>query len=254
MDIHLKASHRKFAQILGDRQGSNGQLCAAVFGAGGKSGLLRRLGGELASEHRNVLLTSLTHSEKFDGWITLLASDMTDRELMTQLGQGTKLHLLNAKIGPSKYSGISPELLRRVRDRVDICLFECDGARGSSLKAHNETDPSVPPFVSQVIVVVGADIINTTVEGGLVHRPQLFCQLWNLANSSLLSAVFVTRVVTSKHGYGSKIPDSVPRVYFVNKADTHPVEAEQLAKMIGRLSGFPAYMGSAKAGWCISVA
>ncbi|MFC1583273.1 selenium cofactor biosynthesis protein YqeC [Candidatus Neomarinimicrobiota bacterium] len=250
----MKASHRKFAQLLVNVRSPNEQLSVAVFGAGGKSGLLRRLGDELASEHRNALLTSLTHSEKFDGWITLLVSEMTNRELMTQLGQGTKLHLLNSEISPSKYSGISPELLRQVRDQVDICLFECDGARGRSLKAHNEIDCSVPLLVSQVIVVVGADIINTTIADGLVHRPQLFCRLWNLANSSLLSAVFVARVVTSKHGYGSKIPDSVPRVYFVNKADTHPVEAEQLAKMIGRLSGFPTYMGSAKAGWCISVA
>jgi probable selenium-dependent hydroxylase accessory protein YqeC len=252
--MHLKASHRKFTQLLRDGQSPKEQLCVAVFGAGGKSGLLQRLGDELASEHRKVLLTSLTHSENFDGWTTLLASDMTDRELMTQLGQAANLHVLNAEMGAGKYSGISPELLRQVRDQVDICLFECDGARGRSLKAHNEIDPPVPSFVSQVIVVVGADIIDTTIADGLVHRPQLFCQLWNLSNSSFLSAVIVARVVTSKHGYGWKIPDSVPRVYYVNKADTHPVEAEQLAMMIGRLSGYPAYMGSVKAGWCISVA
>jgi probable selenium-dependent hydroxylase accessory protein YqeC len=254
MALHLKASRGKFAQLLRDRQSPNEQLCVAVFGAGGKSGLLQRLGDELASEHRNVLLTSLTHSEKFDGWTTLLVSDMTDGELMTQLGQGTNLHLLNAKIGPGKYSGISPDLLRQVRDQVDICLFECDGARGRSLKAHNEIDPSVPPFVSQVIVVIGADIINTTIKDGLVHRPRLFCQLWELENSSLLSGDLVAKVVASKHGYGWKIPPNVPRVHFVNKADTHPAEAEHLAQMIGRFSGFPAYMGSVKAGWCISVA
>jgi probable selenium-dependent hydroxylase accessory protein YqeC len=254
MDVHLKASHGKFAQLLRDDPSQNGQLCVAVFGAGGKSGLLQRLGKELASEHRNVLLTSLTHSEKFDGWTTLMASDMTNRELMTQLGQAANLHLLSARIGPGKYSGISPELLHEVRNQVDICLFECDGARGRSLKAHNETDPDVPPFVSQVIVVVGADIINTAIADGLVHRPRLFCQHWGLEDSSLLSAVIVTRGVTSKHGYGWKIPDSIPRAYFVNEADTHPAEAEQLAQMIGRFSSFPAYMGSVKAGGCINVA
>ena len=229
------------------------QLCVAVFGAGGKSGLLRQLGNELVDEHRHVLLTSLTHSEKFNGWTTLLASSTERDDLLSRAQKETHPHVLNAVVKPGKYSGISTELLHLIRQQVDICLVECDGSRGRSLKAHDEKDPSVPVFASQVIVVIGADVVNTAVGDGLVHRPQLFCQLWNLKQSSILNVDMITKVVTSRKGYGQKIPDSVPRVYFVNKSDTHPDEAEQLAGMIGRCSGLPTYMGSVKADWCVSV-
>lgn len=225
----------------------------AVLGAGGKSGLLVRLGNELAVGHRKVLLTSLTHSEKFDKWTTLLASGRDTHELMTKLQQEARPHLLNALVKPGKYSGIPLELLGRVRQQVDMCLFECDGARGRSLKAHDDKDPSVPEYASQAIVVVGADVVNTAIADGLVHRPQLLCQLWKLENSSLLRADIIAEIVTAEKGYGHKIPNNVPRVYFVNKGDTHPVEAEQLAGIIGRLSGLPTYMGSVKANWCVNI-
>jgi probable selenium-dependent hydroxylase accessory protein YqeC len=225
----------------------------AVFGAGGKSGLLQRLGSELTDKHRNVLLTSLTHSEKFKDWTTLLASRMERDELLSRAQEETYPQVLNAVVKPGKYSGVSTDLLQLIRKQVDICLFESDGARGRSLKAHNDKDPTVPAFSSQVIVVIGADVVNTTVGDGMVHRPQLFCQLWSLQQSSKLNVDMITRVVTSKKGYGHKIPGTVPRVYFVNKADLHPDDAEQLARMIHRHSGLPAYMGSVKANWCVRV-
>jgi len=55
-------------------------------------------------------------------------------------------------------------------------------------------------------------------------------------------------VVTSKRGYGSKIPDRLGRSYFVNKADDHGDSAQALAQAINERTRDAVYMGSVHQG------
>ena len=226
----------------------------AVLGAGGKTGLIRRLGEELGSEGRNTILTALTHSEPLKTWPTLLVSRMKNPDLSAYLQRKQVVCLMHDEIEAGKFSGISPDVLERMGAQAVYCLFECDGARGRSLKAHNETDPAVPLFTTRAIIVVGADVVNTTVRQGLVHRPEAFLRRWNLEESSILGTDLIAKVVTSDKGYGAKIPKSIPRVYFINKAESYPSEAGQLAEEIGQLSDWPVYVGSVHANQCVRAA
>ncbi|MFB0515468.1 MAG: selenium cofactor biosynthesis protein YqeC [Candidatus Neomarinimicrobiota bacterium] len=227
--------------------------CVAIMGAGGKTSLLFRMGVELSKRYSRVLLTSLTRSEYPAGLHTVLALETANLDLPLLFQTANPLFLMGYREGPAKLAGISVAELDAVRSQADVCLFECDGARGRSLKAHIDSDPHVPPFATHVIIVVGADVANTSPAQGHIHRPEVFQSLWGIDERTVLDAGFIAQVVTSPHGYGSKLPEDTERIYYVNKVDTHPREAEQIATAIRDLSGARTYTGSLQAGICYRI-
>jgi probable selenium-dependent hydroxylase accessory protein YqeC len=237
------------SMFLNDSSGDRSH-CVAIMGAGGKTSLLFRLGEELSRHYPRVLLTSLTHSEYPTDLNTILASEVSSRDLPLLFKKENPLFLMGSREGQVKLSGISEEELYAVRSQADVCLFECDGARGLSLKAHIDSDPHVPPFATCAIIVVGADVASTSPIQGRIHRPEVFQHLWGIDEHTVLEVGFIARVVTSSQGYGSRLSGETERIYFVNKADTHPREAEQIGAAIWALSGARAYVGSVHAGIC----
>ncbi len=216
----------------------------AIIGGGGKTSLLHRLGRELAGCYPRVLLTSLTRSAHLPGQETFFLSDLDENRLSYLIERHNPAFVMGAAIDEHKLSGITEEELERIRLLADVCVFECDGARNLPLKAHNEHDPAVPEFASHAIIVVGADVVGTTVGDGLVHRPELFLRRWNIGPDMVLDSKFVARVVTSREGYLSRVPRNVECVYFVNKADASPRAAEKLALDILAESGRRTFYGS----------
>lgn len=93
------------------------------------------------------------------------------------------------------------------------------GASNRSLKVHNRIDPEIPDFATHVIIVVGADVVNTKLSDGKVHRSDMFAKVWKVDIHFTLDVEFITKVVTSKTGYLSKVPNNPTRIYFVNKRE-----------------------------------
>ena len=125
-----------------------------------------------------------------------------------------------------------------------MTLFESDGARNLPLKAHLPHDPVVPSFTTNVVILVGADVVNTTLADGRVHRPELFREKWKIAPDEPLSVDFIARVVTSHRGYLEKIPDGISRIYFVNKGDAYRENTQLLAKAISIQTNAMVFWGS----------
>ncbi len=223
--------------------------CIAIFGAGGKTSLLYRIGEELACYYRKVLLTSLTKSGYRENQNAVLLDQIEHDKPEALFETMNPVMLMQSVIERKKYIGISEEKLRLFWRQADVCLFECDGARKRSLKIHTDHDPSIPSFTDKAIIVVGADVVNTKLSDGRVHRPELFSAHWNCSPDSVLSVPFITRVVTSEKGYLRKIPPSVDRIYFINKADTFPEKARRLASSIAGTSGRPVFYGSVRKGF-----
>ncbi|UCD38722.1 MAG: putative selenium-dependent hydroxylase accessory protein YqeC [Fidelibacterota bacterium] len=239
-----------FSSLLAADSSRVRDICVAVIGAGGKTSLLFRLGRELSRKYQKVLLTALTRMQYPVDLEPVIASEVADPDLSKLFRKGAPLFLMGSRESDAKLAGLSVAELDLARKQADICLFECDGARGLSLKAHHGNDPDVPRCATHVIIVVGADAVGTSLREGLVHRPDVFKRQWGIDDDTVIGAEFVAQVVTSSRGYVSKIPQEVEHIYFVNKQDTHPVEAEQVARAIKAVSSSRTYIGSCHTGLC----
>lgn len=243
-----------FLNILPAVSRDSSGLCVALLGGGGKTALLFQLGKEFANENNRVLMTSITKAGPSNNFPVTLTDPQGKISLTHLFKYQNPVYLLHEKIRADKYTGISTAQLKALIPKADVTLFECDGSRNLPLKAHNPGDPVVPDFATHVIITVGADVINTKVNDGKVHRPELFRSLWDMQNNPVIDIDLITQVLTHKKGYPSKIPDSVEKIYFVNKADIFPKEAEALALSISRVTPDVVFWGSIHKSWWKTVA
>jgi len=218
--------------------------CIALLGGGGKTGLQQRLGRDLSRKHDRVLLTSITKSAFHSEPKIIYRDEIVDDDLAPWFARHKPLCVMGTCLNARKVEGIAVAELEQFKNQADITVVECDGARNRPLKVHCNHDPRVPDFFDQVIVLVGADVVGTTLSDGLVHRPELFATHWGIENDFILTSAFIAEVVTSQKGYTSKIPSHLPRTYFVNKTDAHPDQAGNLAQAIFAASGQPTWYGS----------
>lgn len=228
-------------------------LCLALLGGGGKTSLLLHLGREFAQQNTRVLLTSLTRAGHCENPSIILTKSQDALSLTSLFRIQNPVYLLHSRIRPDKYQGLLPDELERLKSQADVTLFECDGSRNRPLKAHTAGDPLVPAFTSHVIIVIGADVIDTNLHDGNVHRPEQFQTLWEIPGNPVMDIAMVTRTVTHPKGYPAKIPATVEKIYFVNKADLYPEKAESLARSIARETSAAVCWGSVNDSWWQSV-
>lgn len=233
-----------FYNLISDKIEQAEGSCIALLGGGGKTALLHKLADEFAKYYPSVLQTSLTKTAFHPSDNPLILNEIDINKLESLKFKRNPLFLIGEKITNEKLKGISETDLDSLRQQFDITIFECDGARNKPLKAHTEYDPIVPEFATQTIIIVGADVVNTKVNDGFVHRPELFCKTWNVKPEFQLNIEFIVKVLTSKKGYLSKIKHNVEISYFVNKLDNHQSNAEDLAQAIYKKTGNPSFYGS----------
>lgn len=223
--------------------------CVALIGGGGKTALLHKLANELAEKFPRVLQTSVTKTAFNECDNPIIFQDV---DQISQNNQNP-LFVIGEKISESKLLGITTSDLDSIINYFNVSIFECDGARNKPLKAHTDYDPIVPDFTTHVIILIGADVINTQIGDGLVHRPELFCKKWNVDAKSKMGNDFIIRVVNSKKGYLEKINHEPQISYFINKADVHLKEAASLANDIKNTVNRPVFYGSIKNNLLVAV-
>lgn len=232
-----------FKMIYPDHEDFNGKT-AAVIGAGGKTSLLDILGRELSGFNLHVLVTSLTKSEIDDSKQIFTFEDFRWEGLSRLFRANNPLYMMKSLGEGGKYIGYNSSELIPMLPECGVCLIEGDGARKLSLKAHTEDDPIVPDFADKLIIIAGADVVNTRLSDGLVHRPELFGERWGISGDSILNADLISEVLVSENGYQQKNTAGIATTYFINKADNFPVQAEELAGVVYEKTGRPVYYGS----------
>lgn len=235
-------SYRLISEKIEHGKGS----CIALLGGGGKTALLHKLADEYAKYYPTVLQTSLTKTAFYSSDNPLILNEIDFDKLHSLKFERNPLFIIGEKITNAKLKGISEIELDKIRHQFDITIFECDGARNKPLKAHTEYDPIVPEFATHTIIIVGADVVNTRISDGLVHRPELFCKSWNVKTDFQLNIDFIVKVLMSKKGYFSKLTNNAKISYFVNKWDNHKKNAEDLAIAIYQKTGKPTFYGSVR--------
>jgi probable selenium-dependent hydroxylase accessory protein YqeC len=221
----------------------------ALIGGGGKTTLLHTLGAEFSEYYPRVLLSSLTKSAvSIDHPAKLLENDLQD-QFEGVFSHSNPLLVLGKALSDQKLSGLRNRELSSLIQGVDVCVFECDGARNLPLKAHNQSDQIVPDFSTHLLVVLGAEVSGTSLNDGHVHRPGLFRQLWGLDRNQHITPEQIARTVTSKKGYFSKVLHEIKCAFFVNKADQHYSKAVEIAEAISNVSEYDVFFGSLTDSW-----
>ena len=239
---------KQFYEILFDNSRHAAGKTIAFLGGGGKTSLLLKIGGELSKYYDRILLTSLTKSENIlpDNTLTLSEYETEQENSYMTLNP---LFIMKCMGEDNKWQGLKAEEIERISSKFDFTLIECDGAKKLSLKGHNNYDPVVPDYCDAVIIVAGADVVGSRICAGKVHRPELFKTLWGLQEEDELSIDLIVEVLTTRKGYLSKLPNEIERIYFVNKADKYPKQAEALAAALRRKFSGKMFWGSLQAGY-----
>jgi len=211
----------RFYRLISDKIVEAKCSCIALLGGGGKTALLHKLAEKFAGHIPSVLLTSLTKTAFHPSDNPLILNDFDLGTFKSSKIDRNPLFVIGERISNEKLRGISETDLDGIRQQFNITIFECDGARNKPLKVHTKYDPMVPKFATHVIIIIGADVVNTQVNDGLVHRSELFCKTWNVKPDFHLNIDFIVNVLTSKEGYLSKVPNGVNVTYFVNKWDSN---------------------------------
>lgn len=152
--------------LLGVRPG-----VTAVIGGGGKTTLLRTLGGELAAEGKRVLLCTTTKMLPFPD----LPCALTGAELEA-LRREHRL-LCAGTLLPDTGKLTAPETpMAQLAAWFDYVLVEADGAAHHPLKAHASHEPVIPAEANQTICVVGASGFGQPIVQA-AHRPEWYAAL-----------------------------------------------------------------------------
>ena len=152
--------------LLGVRPG-----VTAVIGGGGKTTLLRTLGGELAAEGKRVLLCTTTKMLPFPD----LPCALTGAELEA-LRREHRL-LCAGTLLPDTGKLAAPETpMAQLAAWFDYVLVEADGAAHHPLKAHAPHEPVIPAEANQTICVVGASGFGQPIVQA-AHRPERYAAL-----------------------------------------------------------------------------
>ncbi|MBN2565179.1 MAG: putative selenium-dependent hydroxylase accessory protein YqeC [Candidatus Eisenbacteria bacterium] len=183
---------------------SRGDLVAFV-GAGGKTGAILALVGELSSAGWTVLASTTT---RVGG---RMGSAMPVIQAGAEVGETERIHaegriaealrahgsalLVSGETRDRKLAGVSPRWLTELRSSriADAVLVEADGARQRSLKLPGEHEPVIPGGSDIVVPIAGLDVLGQEIGELTAHRPLL---VRAYAGSSQISGDLLVRILT----------------------------------------------------------
>lgn len=201
--------------------------CIAFIGAGGKTTGLFQLARQIESP---VIVTATSH---IGAWQFGLADQhiMTDTATpLEELEQDLKgIILVTAEMDGDRSKPINDTLLNWLyqycTNYAIPLLIEADGSRQKPLKAWAEHEPPIPPFVNQVVQVVGLSGLGKRVSNEFVHRPELFSKISGLEMDSTVTLQALTRALTHAESGLKNIPHGARRVMLLNQADTQALQS-----------------------------
>lgn len=153
----------------------------ALYGAGGKTTLLNRLGQELAGAGNKVILTTTTKIFRPAAEMpVVLESDFG--AAVAALRQNFHRHdlvVLGSTFLPNgKLDGIEPGWAKELlaAGPATHILIEADGAARLPIKGYASFEPVLPREADLIIPLQGLDALGSTVEDKFIHRAALFAE------------------------------------------------------------------------------
>jgi probable selenium-dependent hydroxylase accessory protein YqeC len=187
---------------------SSGDVVAFV-GAGGKSGAILALAGELSRAGMKVLAAPttkmlLSEAEKIGPLVTpendgdLRAK--TEEALMGAHG----VVVGGGMLSKNRVGGLEPEQVSDLVPLADVILIEADGSRRRPIKGTAEHEPAIPDGATLVVAVGNIHALGTPVDEDHVHRPEVFSDLTGIGpGQSITAGAFASALL---RGSLAKVP------------------------------------------------
>ena len=164
---------------------SSGDVVAFV-GAGGKSGAILAISGELTQAGMKVIVaptTKMLLSEA--GRIGPLVTSEDAGELRAQtekaLSGAPGVVVGSGMISKNRVGGVEPEWVAEIAPLADVILIEADGSRPRPIKGTADHEPAIPDAATLVVAVANVYALGTPVDEEHVHRPEVFSRLTGVA-------------------------------------------------------------------------
>jgi molybdenum cofactor cytidylyltransferase len=217
----------------------------ALVGAGGKTTALFRLARELAEAGQRVILTTTTHlalEQSMLAPIHLVWQENGAVQVVAALRKHGRA-LITGPADPAlgKWAGVSPAAVADLRGLADFVLVEADGARRLSFKAPADHEPAIPNCATQVVVVVGLDVLGQPLDAAHVHRPERAAALAGVALGEMVTVEIIARVLLHPLGGRKNAPAGARLVALLNKVETAErlAQARQLAELLLATGVYP---------------
>ncbi len=219
----------------------------SLVGAGGKSTLFSRLADELAHKNKRMVLTTTTkmfarqltpfikRGRLIEGHNEEIIQESI-KKYFSLKNKAARLAVIGEKIednGEEKMAGPPPDWLDQWwEDKLaDYFLIEADGAAGRSVKAPASHEPVIPLSTTNLVGVIGIDVLGLSLQEENVFRSEIFSQLTGLKLGEKIGIEALALLICHPEGLFKGAPPGCRRHLFINKAeDSNSIEmAEEFA-------------------------
>ncbi|MDP9478791.1 MAG: selenium cofactor biosynthesis protein YqeC [Actinomycetota bacterium] len=197
----------KLHEALGISSGS----VAAFVGAGGKSGAILAVAGELKQAGMKVLAAPTTKMRLSEAdKIGPLVTSEHDGDLRAEIeralsGAPGGVVVGGGMLSKNRVSGLDPGLISGLVSLADVVLVEADGSRRRPIKGTAEHEPVIPDEATLVVAVGNVRALGTPVDEEHVHRPEVFSNLTGIGPGQSITAGAFARALA--RGSLARVPE-----------------------------------------------
>lgn len=173
---------------------------AAFVGAGGKSGAILAVAGELTEAGMTVLVAPttkmlLSEADK----IGPLVTSEDDGELFSKaekaLSGAPGVVVGAGMLSKNRVGGLDPDRVSGLVSLADVVLIEADGSRRRPIKGTAEHEPAIPDGATLVVAVGNIQALGTPVDEEHVHRSEVFSDLTGIGPGQSITAGAFARAI-----------------------------------------------------------
>jgi probable selenium-dependent hydroxylase accessory protein YqeC len=164
----------------------------AFVGAGGKSGAILSVCGELTREGMKVLVvptTKMLSSEAGRIGPLVTAEDAEDLRAKAEhaLSRATAVVAGSGMLSKNRIGGVEVERVGDLASLADVVLIEADGSRRRPIKGTADHEPAIPDDATLIVAVGNVHALRTPVDEEHVHRPAIFSDLTGVGHGQSIT-------------------------------------------------------------------
>jgi probable selenium-dependent hydroxylase accessory protein YqeC len=155
---------------------------AAFVGAGGKSGAIIAISGELTQAGMKVVVAPttkmlLSEADRIGPLVTSEDAGELRSKTEKALSESPGVVTGSSMLSKNRVGGVDPDWVGDLAPLADVVLVEADGSRRRPIKGTADHEPAIPDAATLVVAVANVHALGTPVDEEHVHRPDVFSKL-----------------------------------------------------------------------------
>lgn len=208
----------------------------SIVGGGGKTTSMFRLGRELLSHGKKVLLattTAIFMPNKTDYEKLFLWEDKKEMiDIIEASSSGVTLLGNTVDKTKNKLKGVDGEVIDEIfkSNIFDYIIVEADGANRKPIKAPASHEPVIPKSTTKIIGLIGTDSIGRKLYEENAHRAEVLANITNSKLGDIIDEKIIYNLIISKQGIFKGAPELAKKYVILNKAETD--ERKKVSKRV----------------------